>query len=81
MFQWSGEQPTCKHSSGGAHSPYYCGRPPTIGPESSSSSLFIIHHHQIDNNQRMQATMVRGSKRSTTLMQNSHISAFQGSGE
>ena len=30
-FQWSGEQPTCKHSSGGAHSPYYCGRPPTIG--------------------------------------------------
>merc|ERR1719204_1056990 len=36
--QWSGEQPTCKHSSGGAHSPYYCGRPPTIENASHNGS-------------------------------------------
>ena len=36
--QWSGEQPTCKHSSGGGHSPYYCGSPPKIDNASHNGS-------------------------------------------
>ena len=36
--QWSGEQPTCKYSSGGGHSPYYCGNPPKIDNASHNGS-------------------------------------------
>ena len=36
--QWSGEQPTCKHSNGGAHSPYYCSQPPIIKHASHNGS-------------------------------------------
>jgi len=36
--QWSGQQPVCKHSASGSHSPYYCGYPPTIENASHNGS-------------------------------------------